>query len=84
MADDDQISFLAVGIERRAIIAWERTVFEIVPQMCVSSCRGCQHQRPLEFDAVAKVKVTTVAMDFGDITYHALWIYLVGHSQCPR
>jgi hypothetical protein len=39
---------------------------------------------PLESNAVANLKVTAVAMNFVNITHHASWIYLVGHSQCRR
>lgn len=44
VADHDQVPFLATRIERFVIVTWERTVFQIVSQMCISSCCGCQQE----------------------------------------
>lgn len=37
MADDDQISSLAIRIEGCVVVAWERAMFKMVSQVCVSS-----------------------------------------------
>ena len=38
VADDDQVTFLAARVERCVVVAWERAVFKIISEMCISSC----------------------------------------------
>ena len=86
VADDDQVTSLTVGVERTVAVTRERAMFQIISEMCISSCDGCQqkgHQPLLKSGAVANVK-STVAMELHEVTHHVLWICLVGYSQCRR
>ena len=38
VADDDQIMSLPTGVLRCVVVTWERAVFQIISQVCVSSC----------------------------------------------
>lgn len=61
VADDDQVSSLAVGVERCVAVTRERAMFQIISEMCISSCFLCQRkaiQPLLKSDAVANVKFT--------------------------
>ena len=46
VADDYKVSSQAIGVERIVIVAWEWAVFQVVPQVCVPGCCGCQQERP--------------------------------------
>jgi hypothetical protein len=85
VADDYQVSLLTVEIERCVVITWQRTVLQVVSQVCVSSCWKLSIEANVAFGSAAVANmISIVATDFADTTYHAIWIYLVGHSQCHQ
>lgn len=79
VADDDQVSSLPTGVERCVVVTWQRAVFQVISEMCISSYWKWSTRAA----ATANLGIA-FATNFVEITHHSPWIYLVCHSQCRR